>query len=99
MKVNKTADLGDRVKDRVTGFSGIVVCKTRWLQGCDRLGVQPEKLDSGKPGDIQHFDVTAVDVLKAAVHAPLLAEVEKPKPAAEKPGGPRQDPSSRRRGE
>ena len=40
--------LGDRVKDKLTGFSGVVVAITEWLNGCTRMAVQPEKLVEGK---------------------------------------------------
>lgn len=39
--------LGDRVKDRITGFSGIVVGRTEWLSGCGRVGIQAEKSKAG----------------------------------------------------
>lgn len=93
-----TVNLGDRVKDRVTGFKGIVVATTEWLNGCRRVGVQPEKLEEGKPGDLQWFDEPQVDIVAATVHVPFAAE----KPAApltttrRGPGGPRPDPTNRR---
>jgi hypothetical protein len=34
-------ELGDKVKDTITGFAGKVVCITSWITGCDRVGVQP----------------------------------------------------------
>ena len=98
MTTKKTPELGDRVKDRVTGFTGIVVCRAQWLNGCDRLGVQPEKLIDGKPGEIQHFDAPQCDVVKAAAHVPFAADAPE-RTAARRPGGPRQDPPTRRPGE
>lgn len=41
--------LGDRVKDEITGLSGIVIAVTQWLNGCVRMQVQPEKLKDGIP--------------------------------------------------
>lgn len=38
-------NLGDKVKDSVTGFSGIAIGRTTWLHGCDRITVQPEGVD------------------------------------------------------
>ena len=32
-------NLGDEVKDRVTGFIGIAVSRTNYLNGCDRIDV------------------------------------------------------------
>lgn len=78
-------ELGSAVKEKVTGFKGIVVGKTEWLNGCIRFGVQSPNLHDGKPVDIQWFDqADLVVVKKAAVTA-----------TPKKPGGPQQDPSSR----
>ena len=53
MKIN----LGDKVKDPITGLVGIAVGRTTWLYGCDRITVQPEGLTKeGKP-----FDSLSVD--------------------------------------
>lgn len=97
----KEPQLGDRVKDRVTGFKGIVVATTEWLNGCRRVGVQSEKLEEGKPGDPHWFDAPQCDVIDAAAHTPFAATA----PAVAVPaapvrrGGPQKDPSTRRAGE
>ncbi len=57
------AKLGDRVKDRITGFAGVVVARDEWLNGCVRYGVQATGLHDGKPVDIQWIDETQVDVV------------------------------------
>ncbi len=38
-------DLGDLAKDIITGFDGIVIAVQRHINGCNRLIVQPQKLD------------------------------------------------------
>jgi hypothetical protein len=81
--------LGDRVKDRVTGFQGIVVARSEYLHGCRRVGVQSEKLEEGKPTEAQWFDEPQVDVVKPAVHAGFEA---KPAAAAPRRGGPQPTP-------
>lgn len=60
MKVEK----GDRVQDVITGFEGIVVCITDWLNGCIRVGVQSDKLKDGKPLNAEYFDEVQVEILK-----------------------------------
>ena len=50
-------NLGDKVKDAITGFKGIAIGRTTWLHGCDRITVQPEGVN--KEGEIyesQTFD-------------------------------------------
>ena len=41
--------LGDLVKDIISGFEGIVVADTQWLNGRRRLILQPRGLHEGKP--------------------------------------------------
>ena len=57
--------LGDQVKDIITGFVGIVVCKIEWLNGCWRVGVQSKKMKpEGVPSDIAYFDDTQMEIVK-----------------------------------
>jgi hypothetical protein len=73
--------LGEEVKDRVTGFQGIAVSRTTYLQGCDRIGVQPKaKKDMTLP-DIESFD----DVDLVVTGKGITEEKEEIKD----PGGPR----------
>lgn len=84
----KPIQLGDRVKDPISGFTGIVICSTVWLHGCIRMGVQPEKLKDGKQQDAQHFDQSQLVLVKAGVHAPLVFEaVPAPKPETRRSNG------------
>lgn len=98
MTATETVQLGDRVKDRITGFSGIVTGITTWLNGCRRVGVQPEKLDEGKLQDPQWFDEPQVDIVKRAVHVPFGqgVAITPAAPAPARRGGPRPDPTNRR---
>lgn len=57
-------NLGDKVKDIVTGFTGIAVCKTRYLNGCDRVGVQAPSKQNEKPIAWQYFDEPQLKALK-----------------------------------
>ena len=64
-----TIELGDRVEDRITGLSGIVVVKSEYMNGCRRFGVQPEKLakDGTIPKD-EWFDEPSLIVVQKGVH-------------------------------
>lgn len=57
------ANLGDRAKDKITGFTGIIVAQTKWLNGCMRLTIEPEQLKDGKPIDPHSFDQDQVEVV------------------------------------
>jgi hypothetical protein len=60
-------DLGDKARDRITGYTGIVTAKTVWLNGCVRLSLQRIELDKdGKPYDTQTFDIEQLELLDAA---------------------------------
>jgi hypothetical protein len=49
--------VGDIVRDRITGFEGVVAVRTRWLSGCFTLSVQPLGLDKdGQPYDVKAFE-------------------------------------------
>jgi hypothetical protein len=74
--------LGDRVKDSITGLTGIAVAKTQWLHGCERITIQPEKLNEGKVPDTATFDEPQVVVVKAQ---------QSPKGRTDT-GGPRPEP-------
>jgi len=59
----KNADqFGKRMKDRISGFTGVVVAVTErrrgWCNGdCVQLALQCEELIDGKPLDEQWFDL------------------------------------------
>ncbi len=62
-------ELGDRVKDRITGYAGIAHAMTIWLNGCVRVAVQPESLDKdGKVVDDRYFDAGQLIIVKKQVH-------------------------------
>jgi hypothetical protein len=75
-------NLGDRVRDRMTGIEGIAFGRSSYLTGCDHIGIKR----TGTGGDGKAFDMHLVD-------EPLVELVEKsafvvPAAAATKPGGP-----------
>jgi hypothetical protein len=78
-------ELGDRAKDVISGFEGIVIGHSRFLYGCDTVGLKPQGLHDGKPISAQWFDINQVEVIKAG-------EVKAERPHDPKPGGPRETP-------
>lgn len=96
---NKVIELGDRVRDPVTGFSGIAVCITTYLHGCIRIGVQPEKPVDGRIVDPQYLDQVQLELVKKTVHVSQVLTVG-PKPAPEtrrSNGGPAREGAGFRR--
>lgn len=83
-------ELGDEVKDKITGFSGIAVARTQWITGCDRITIRPRTLKKeGGIHDIETFDEQQLTIVKK--RALILSDVETPK--KEKRGGPGPNPT------
>lgn len=78
----ESVQLGDRVKDPISGFSGIAHAITTWLNGCIRVAVQPETLDKeGKVREDRYFDQGQLVVVKKRVHTPVALTVAPVRPA------------------
>jgi hypothetical protein len=56
--------LGSKVRDRVTGYTGIVIGQTSWLYGCRRYTVQSQEMKDGKPVDPLSFDEDALEIVE-----------------------------------
>jgi len=72
--------LGDEVKDTITGFKGIAISRHSYLQGCDRISVQPPIDKEKKLPELQTFDEPQLEVVK-----PKKVKRKAPK---DDPGGP-----------
>lgn len=66
-KVDFKLNLGDRVRDKITGFSGIITSRTQWLHNCNTYGVQPTQLKDGVPQDRHVFDEPQLEVVDKKV--------------------------------
>ena len=77
MDRSKTVEIGDLVKDRVTGFTGIVTAYTKFLSGCDRVGVQPRDLKEGGIRMSEAFDILQLEILEkgAVIVEPKIVEI------------------------
>lgn len=93
-------ELGDEVKDVITGFQGIAVARTFWLHGCDRIVIQPPVKEDGKHPDNCCFDEPCVEVIKKAKVKVDNTIDEKPvQIKRRKPGGDRDDRAASSRNE
>lgn len=61
---NKPIKLGCLARDTISGFTGIVIAITDWLNGCRRITIQPKELKDGKPIESHTFDVEQVELVK-----------------------------------
>jgi hypothetical protein len=87
MKEGVMVILGDRVKDKINGFAGIVIGRASYLYGCRQLLVAPEKLD--EKGDIRTASWVDEDRFEHVVSAVHVS----PESAAERAGGPLTSPA------
>ncbi len=77
--------LGSKSRDTISGFTGIVVAITNWLNGCQRITIAPQELKDGKPVEAHTFDVEQVE----------LVEDKAAKVSETKKGGPSISPTQR----
>lgn len=83
-------ELGDEVKDLVSGFRGIATASSSYLNGCDRIHVQPPIKKDGKHPDGLWVDEPQLKVLKKKK---VVIKLEKdPVTKVRKTGGPRINP-------
>ncbi len=63
----ESMELGDRIRDKVSGLKGIAVARTDYLWGCAHWCIKPEGLHEGKPIPSQWFDEPQLEVVKSGV--------------------------------
>lgn len=81
MSKAQNIELGDEVRDRITGYRGIVVCYATWLNGCVRITVQAKNKKDGTPVDPSCADVEQQDIVKKAVEKAAPPKTNGPTPA------------------
>ncbi len=84
-------ELGDRVKDKITGLEGIAVGITNYLYGCRRVSIQPEQIKDHKPADWFTIDEPQIEIVKKAAVAGRTIQAEE-----NGPHGPREDAQRRK---
>jgi len=57
-------DLGDLVRDPITGFEGVVSSRTEFLYGCVRCGVTSQTLDKDGKEQILSFDEAGLQIVE-----------------------------------
>lgn len=79
-------ELGQKVRDKITGLEGIAVGRHEYLYGCVRISVQPVELHDGKLVESIPLDEPQLDVIDTSKigASPTTG-----------PGGPRSGPGPR----
>ena len=65
--MNKKIELGDKVKNIITGFEGVVTGDCQYLHGCRQFLVVPKISKNGEHRGSHWFDAPNLKVLKKAV--------------------------------
>ncbi len=63
-------ELGDEVIDCVTGFKGVVIYRSQWLNACNTYGVKCRELKGGQPQETVSFDEPQLSLVKSNVVTP-----------------------------
>lgn len=60
--------LGDKARDMITGFEGIITAHIKYITGCDQFGLKPAKLNKeGLPIATQWFDIMRLEKITERV--------------------------------
>ena len=95
-------ELGWRVKDKISGFTGVAIARTEWLNGCIRINVAPEKSDKdGKPLDDRYIDEGQLELITTDTEARAVylsavgdSDFDEVAQPIRRRGGPQNDPKS-----
>lgn len=60
-------DLGKEAKDIVTGFKGIITCRSQYLTGCNRYGIQPKMDKKGDVPETRWYDENQIEIIGKGV--------------------------------
>ena len=61
---NRLPDLGDRVRCRISGFTGIVTSHAKHIAGCDRMWIEPPVDASGKKVEGSWLDIDMIEIVE-----------------------------------
>lgn len=61
-------ELGDKLKDRVTGLVGVATVRSEHLFGCERYWIEPQQIGTdGKPIEGRWIDQDSLELVEAQV--------------------------------
>jgi len=64
----KIIELGQKAKDKITQFEGILIARIEYLFGCNQYCIAPQAKD-GEIKDSQWFDVGRIEIIGPGVTA------------------------------
>lgn len=72
MTITAPINLGDRARDTITDFEGIVTGECRYLTGCVQLLLAPVVGSDGALRESQWFDTDRVELVDAQAWTPVV---------------------------
>lgn len=76
-------EIGSTVKDKVTGFKGVVMGQSHYFTGCDHYGLLSSKLGKdSKPMEWEWFDETRLVLVKGIKKVKPTGRATSPGPNA-----------------
>ncbi len=74
-------ELGQKAKDKITGFEGILTARHQYITGCDQYAISPIGLNKdNQPKEIYQFDEGRIEILGKGINKKTVQSDE--------PGGP-----------
>ena len=62
-KINNNIQLGDTVRDTISGFVGIAVSRTKFLYSCNLIDVQPIAYGENSMSENCYFDEPQLEII------------------------------------
>jgi len=84
MEADKVIRLGQKVRNKITGFVGIATARTEWINGCIRFTVEAEYKKGEKESPTDVCDEKLLEVVSAGISK----DVEKYLEPVARQGGP-----------
>jgi len=56
---------GDKVKEKITGFTGIITGVSFYITGCNQYLLTPPVKDDGSSGEAQWYDEGRLEIVKS----------------------------------
>lgn len=78
-------ELGTKVTDKITGYTGQVIGRTEWLYACRRYTIQARELKDGKPVDAISCDEDQLDIVEEPAELHVMKSTGGPTREAPRP--------------
>ena len=83
---------GDKVRCMISGFTGVIISRVQWFNGCIRYTVQPRGTKQAELKESKAFDELELKLVKAQ-EVPSVTFVKRVRRASGGPSGSRSAPS------